>query len=178
MTSNLTISELGARVQHRIDFLVAEIEMLRGVGCAEEGDGRCGACIKCARSETEALRVENSRLKGDLNLAKRNLAALHNDLPNTFHRELNERADALLSELRTFLRLAINPQMSDRENSRTLIEFNRLYDARGDERMKLYDEFLKLNIDHDILERVTKAETNPDRMAFARMMINRLRGDK
>ena len=26
----------------------AEVEMLRGVGCMEDGDGPCGACRKCA----------------------------------------------------------------------------------------------------------------------------------
>jgi hypothetical protein len=28
--------------------LWAEVEMMRGVGCEEDGDGPCGACIKCA----------------------------------------------------------------------------------------------------------------------------------
>lgn len=35
--------------------LAAEVEMLRGVGCDEDGDGPCGACIKCARSDRDRL---------------------------------------------------------------------------------------------------------------------------
>ena len=31
----------------------AEIEMLRGVGCLEDGDGPCGVCIKCLRLRAE-----------------------------------------------------------------------------------------------------------------------------
>ena len=31
-----------------IQSLKAEIEMLRGVGCSEDGDGPCGVCLKCA----------------------------------------------------------------------------------------------------------------------------------
>lgn len=27
--------------------LRAEVEMLRGVGCLEDGDGPCGCCVKC-----------------------------------------------------------------------------------------------------------------------------------
>lgn len=30
------------------EALIGEIEMLRGVGCEEDGDGPCGTCIKCA----------------------------------------------------------------------------------------------------------------------------------
>lgn len=35
----------------------AEVEMLRGVGCNEDGDGPCGVCIKCLRTEIERLRT-------------------------------------------------------------------------------------------------------------------------
>jgi hypothetical protein len=31
-----------------VERLTAEVEMLRGVGCMEDGDGPCGACRKCA----------------------------------------------------------------------------------------------------------------------------------
>lgn len=37
-----------------INMLRAEVEMLRGVGCSEDGDGPCGACIKCAKAGTYA----------------------------------------------------------------------------------------------------------------------------
>lgn len=29
------------------EMLLAEIEVLRGKGCEEDGDGPCGACLKC-----------------------------------------------------------------------------------------------------------------------------------
>lgn len=35
----------------------AERDMLRGVGCCEDGDGPCGACIKCYKSQRD-LAVE------------------------------------------------------------------------------------------------------------------------
>lgn len=42
---------------HQRDMARAEVEMLRGVGCMEEGDGPCGACRKCAyRRGAEAMR--------------------------------------------------------------------------------------------------------------------------
>ena len=31
-----------------VERLTAEVEMLRGVGCMEDGDGPCGVCRKCA----------------------------------------------------------------------------------------------------------------------------------
>lgn len=31
-----------------IDTLRAQLEVLQGVGCEEDGDGPCGVCIKCA----------------------------------------------------------------------------------------------------------------------------------
>lgn len=33
------------------DAARAEVDMLRGVGCGEDGDGPCGACLKCSRAE-------------------------------------------------------------------------------------------------------------------------------
>lgn len=33
----------------------AEVEMLRGVGCNEDGDGPCGACVKCLRATLKEL---------------------------------------------------------------------------------------------------------------------------
>lgn len=39
------------------DQKCAEVDMLRGVGCMEDGDGSCGACRKCAyRRGAEAMR--------------------------------------------------------------------------------------------------------------------------
>lgn len=31
-----------------VERLTAEVEVLRGVGCMEDGDGPCGVCRKCA----------------------------------------------------------------------------------------------------------------------------------
>lgn len=40
------------------DMKCAEVEMLRGVGCMEDGDGPCGVCRKCAyRRGAEAMRL-------------------------------------------------------------------------------------------------------------------------
>ena len=37
-----------AEVERERDAARAEAEMLRGVGCSEDGDGPCGVCRKCA----------------------------------------------------------------------------------------------------------------------------------
>lgn len=40
-----------------VESLQAEVEMLRGVGCSEDGDGPCGVCRKCAfKKGAEAMR--------------------------------------------------------------------------------------------------------------------------
>jgi hypothetical protein len=36
----------------------AEIDMLRGVGCEEEGDGPCGVCVKCHVKQAVAAERE------------------------------------------------------------------------------------------------------------------------
>lgn len=48
-------AEFIARAREAVPALIAalrearaEVEMLRGVGCMEDGDGPCGACRKCA----------------------------------------------------------------------------------------------------------------------------------
>jgi hypothetical protein len=47
-----------ARIKERdeakadVERLTAEAEMLRGVGCMEDGDGPCGVCRKCAYQRT------------------------------------------------------------------------------------------------------------------------------
>ncbi|MET0410403.1 MAG: hypothetical protein ABW217_03865 [Polyangiaceae bacterium] len=48
--------------------LRAEVEMLRGVGCAEDGDGPCGACLKCARARIAELEAESAAAKTQLAL--------------------------------------------------------------------------------------------------------------
>jgi len=37
------------RMRAALETSQAEVDMLRGVGCNEDGDGPCGACLKCAR---------------------------------------------------------------------------------------------------------------------------------
>ena len=49
-----------------VERLTAEVEMLRGVGCLEDGDGPCGACRKCARVERDEAKAEASALRRDL----------------------------------------------------------------------------------------------------------------
>lgn len=39
-------------LSERAEKAEAEISMLRGVGCSEDGDGPCGACIKCYKAGT------------------------------------------------------------------------------------------------------------------------------
>jgi hypothetical protein len=39
--------------QEAVIVLRGEVEMLRGVGCNEGGDGPCGACLKCARRDRD-----------------------------------------------------------------------------------------------------------------------------
>jgi hypothetical protein len=40
-----------------VERVTAEVEMLRGVGCCEDGDGPCGVCLKCARRERDESRA-------------------------------------------------------------------------------------------------------------------------
>ena len=48
-------------LMHAVEVATAERDMLRGVGCGEvdggELRGPCGACLKCARQERDALRA-------------------------------------------------------------------------------------------------------------------------
>lgn len=46
------------RAEEEVKRLMAEVEMLRGVGCCEDGDGPCGACLKCARRERDEARKD------------------------------------------------------------------------------------------------------------------------
>lgn len=40
-----------------------EVDMLRGVGCLEDGDGPCGACLKCARRERDEIAAQLAALR-------------------------------------------------------------------------------------------------------------------
>jgi hypothetical protein len=40
-------AEVARLLERRLAQKTAEVEMLRGVGCEEEGDGSCGVCIRC-----------------------------------------------------------------------------------------------------------------------------------
>ena len=51
-------NERNDALAERVTGLMAEVEMLRGVGCDEDGDGPCGVCIKCARRERDAVVTE------------------------------------------------------------------------------------------------------------------------
>lgn len=54
-------SELRDRSKMSRESLIAEIEMLRGVGCSEDGDGPCGACLKCALAGQHASQLRQNR---------------------------------------------------------------------------------------------------------------------
>lgn len=55
VASSLAMAKI-ADAKH--DQKCAEVDMLRGVGCMEDGDGPCGVCRKCAyRRGAEAMRA-------------------------------------------------------------------------------------------------------------------------
>lgn len=55
VTSSLAMAKIA---DEKHDQKCAEVDMLRGVGCMEDGDGPCGACRKCAyRRGAEAMRL-------------------------------------------------------------------------------------------------------------------------
>lgn len=43
------------------DITRAEVEMLRGVGCGDGGDGPCGVCMQCLRAEIQRLRSKKTK---------------------------------------------------------------------------------------------------------------------
>ena len=45
------------KANEHLGWARAEVEMLRGIDCEADGDGPCGACIKCARAERDAAIV-------------------------------------------------------------------------------------------------------------------------
>ena len=56
------ICETCEKYESKIDFLRAEIEVLRGVGCrGEKADepesGPCGVCLQCTKNENARLRA-------------------------------------------------------------------------------------------------------------------------
>lgn len=48
------------------DMARAEVEMLRGVGCSEDGDGPCGACLKCARQRADKAEANLAETRAQL----------------------------------------------------------------------------------------------------------------
>jgi hypothetical protein len=44
------------KLRHGNEQKQAEIDMLRGVGCMEDGDGPCGCCVKCMRAQIDSAR--------------------------------------------------------------------------------------------------------------------------
>lgn len=57
------VCETCEKYESKIDFLRAEIEMLRGVGCREVKDdepesGPCGVCLRCAEDRGAAWALE------------------------------------------------------------------------------------------------------------------------
>ena len=45
----------------KCERLQAELDVLRGVGCCEDGDGSCGICIKCIVKEVKTEERERAR---------------------------------------------------------------------------------------------------------------------
>lgn len=77
----------------------AEVEMLRGVGCDEDGDGPCGACLKCARRERDELRAALEAIATDLIRQVEEFETWdQDDWPAALH-VLKKQADAARSAL-------------------------------------------------------------------------------
>lgn len=49
-----------------VEFKVAEVGMLRGEGCLVDGDGPCGACIKCASARADGLAANVAQAAEDV----------------------------------------------------------------------------------------------------------------
>ena len=43
------------RWQEQVKSVQGEVDFLRGVGCMEDGDGPCGACLKCQKTKVKEL---------------------------------------------------------------------------------------------------------------------------
>ena len=76
-----------AAVEAERDQKTAEVETLRGVGCNEDGDGPCGACLKCARAERDRLKAALSTAAFALDLAgfRRDRDAAREDIERHNH---------------------------------------------------------------------------------------------
>lgn len=46
-----------SKARRERDQFSAEVAVLRGDGCEADGDGPCGACVKCLRRERDAARA-------------------------------------------------------------------------------------------------------------------------
>lgn len=67
------------RVKGLIESLAmvkGEVDMLRGVGCLEDGDGPCGACLKCARRERDEISAQLAALREAIGVVRGCYAAL------------------------------------------------------------------------------------------------------
>ena len=51
------------RWQEQVKSVQGEVDFLRGVGCMEDGDGPCGACLKCQKAKVKELEAENAALR-------------------------------------------------------------------------------------------------------------------
>ena len=66
-----------------IQSLKAEIEMLRGVGCSEDGDGPCGVCARCLKCAYQqgAERMRQAAMGAAWHSAAMGLHSKIRDLP-------------------------------------------------------------------------------------------------
>jgi hypothetical protein len=49
--------DFARELELRLAQRTAEVEMLRGVGCEADGDGRCGVCVKCLKLDARRYRA-------------------------------------------------------------------------------------------------------------------------
>jgi hypothetical protein len=124
------------------DALRAEVEMLRGVGCMEDGDGPCGACVKClradlekAKAEVEISRAESIRIRKALNDAATEDHSAYLEERDALRAELENERALLVESGERGLKLAaeLNAMEADLETTRLELVSEReaLAEAKG-----------------------------------------------
>ncbi len=92
-------ADFARQLERELNQRTAEIEMLRGVGCGENGDGTCGVCIKCYSRDARRYRAIRSILTDHM---IRTLTDWVND-PLAPCSELDEAVDHAIATQKTSL---------------------------------------------------------------------------
>lgn len=89
-------------LQHRLETRRFEVEVLRGIDCEKDGDGPCGACLKCMKRKGRVDALEEFACLG-----LKEAGAYENtseQLTNLKHFDEAERVKLQALALRTFTR--------------------------------------------------------------------------